>query len=382
MSNLCPVKITQELVRIKSITPDAGKCLDVVEKYMQDIGAKIYRKVFSGDGSYDVDNLYARIGSGQPHIMLVGHVDVVSVGNLQDWKYNPWGGEIIDGNLYGRGSADMKSGVACAICAISEIANDPNLSGSVSILITGDEEADAVNGSKKLLEYLHGKGEKWDCALTLEPTNFKTMGDQIKIGRRGSLTANVIVKGKQGHVGYPEKTNNAIHNMNKLIASLLEMKMDDGNDYFDPSSLQIVNICGGVGANNVVPGIANFTFNIRFSSDFTSDTLQDLICKTLDKAGLEYDMHILGNNRSFITEPNKNTLADDLSKVIEKISGSRPKYVTSGGTSDSRFVVEYCPVIDYGVSCQTIHQVDEYVPVNHINQLNQILIEYLKNKVC
>jgi len=382
MSNLCPVKITQELVKIKSITPDTGKCLDVVEKYMQDIGAKIYRKVFSGDGSYDVDNLYARIGSGQPHIMLTGHVDVVPIGDLQDWKYDPWGGEIVDGNLYGRGSADMKSGVACAISAISEISSNPNFFGSVSILITGDEEADAINGSKKLLEYVYDKGERWDSALTLEPTNFDTMGNQIKIGRRGSLTVNVVAKGKQGHVGYPEKTDNAIHNLNKLMTSILEMKMDNGNDYLDPSSLQIVNICGGVGANNVVPGIADFTFNIRFSSEFTSDTLQNLICKNLDKTGLKYDIYILGNNRSFITEPNKNTLANELSEIVEKILGNKPKYTTNGGTSDSRFVVEYCPVVDYGVNCQTIHQVDECVPVVHIQQLNEILIEYLKKKVC
>ena len=382
MTKLCPVEITQELVRIQSVTPDSSACLDVVQGYMEKIGAKIFRKTFSGDGSYDVDNLYARVGSGQPHIMLTGHVDVVPIGDADSWTQDPWGGEIVDGKLYGRGSADMKSGVACAIVAMTEIAENSNFSGSVSILITGDEEDDAINGSEKILKYAYEQGERWDCALTLEPTNLTTMGDQIKVGRRGSLTAKVIANGKQGHVGYPDKVDNAIHNLNTLMTTLLEMKMDDGNDYFVPSSLQLVDVNGGTGATNVAPGVADFTFNIRFSSEYTADTLEKQIRETFDKTKLDYEMTVTSIHRSFVTDPKQNPLADELSAVIESVSGKKPEYVTNGGTSDSRFIIEYCPVIDYGVNLTTIHQVDECVPVSDIEQLSEIIIKYLQNKVC
>ncbi|MGB1360659.1 MAG: succinyl-diaminopimelate desuccinylase [Alphaproteobacteria bacterium] len=382
MTKLCPVEITQELVRIESITPNSSVCLDVVEKYMNDMGAKVFRQTFSGDGSYDVDNLYARIGSGQPHIMLTGHVDVVPIGDKESWTQKPWGAEIVDGKLYGRGSADMKSGVACAITAMNEIANNPNFTGSVSILITGDEESDAINGSEKILKYAYEQGERWDCALTLEPTNLTTMGDQIKVGRRGSLTATVVANGKQGHVGYPEKVDNAIHRLNELMTALLGMQMDEGNEYFVPSSLQIVEVSAGTGATNVAPGVAEFTFNIRFSSEYTGENLESQIRQSFDKTGVDYDMIIKSIHRSFVTNPNENPLADELCEVVEKITGKKPEYVTNGGTSDSRFVIEYCPVVDYGVNGTTIHQVDEFVPVKDIEQLNQILIEYLQKKVC
>ena len=349
---------------------------------MNAIGANIFRKTFSEKDTYDVDNLYARVGSGQPHIMLTGHVDVVPIGELHEWTQNPWGGDIVDGKLYGRGSADMKSGVASAIVAMTRIATKPNFTGSVSILITGDEEADAINGSEKILKYAYEQGERWDCAVTLEPTNVKTMGDQIKIGRRGSLTAKVIAHGIQGHVGYPERVDNAIHNVVPLMNAIVNLPLDSGNEYFDPSSVQIVDVNGGTGATNVVAGIADFTFNIRFSSEWSGDSLVDLIRENLNKTGANYTLEVGKIHRSFVTEPTQNPLADELAEVINEVVGKKPAYVTNGGTSDSRFIVNYCPVIDYGVNGTTIHQVDECVPIKDIEQLTDIVEKYLMKKVC
>ena len=379
---LCPIAITQELVRIQSVTPDASVCLDVVEKYMKSIGAKIVRKTFSQEGTYDVDNIYARIGTGSPHIMLTGHVDVVPIGEASLWTQDPWGGDIVDGKLYGRGSADMKSGVASGIVAMTNVYNDPSFTGSVSILITGDEEAKAINGTEKVLKYVSDMGESWDCALTLEPTNSGTMADQLKVGRRGSLTAKVIAHGKQGHVGYPERVDNALHSMSRLMNAIVDIPLDNGNQFFDPSSIQIVHVNGGTGATNIAPGTADFTFNIRFSSQFTGDSLTALINEKLDATGRKYTLEIDKINRSFVTDPADNPLADQLADVIESVVGSRPAYVTNGGTSDSRFITNYCPVVDYGVNGSTIHQVDEYVPVSDIEQLAKIVTMYLKTKVC
>ena len=379
---LCPIAITQELVRIQSVTPDSSVCLDVVEKYMKSIGAKIVRKTFSQEGTYDVDNIYARIGTGSPHIMLTGHVDVVPIGETSLWTQDPWGGDIVDGKLYGRGSADMKSGVASSIVAMTNVYNDPSFTGSVSILITGDEEAKAINGTEKVLKYVSDMGESWDCALTLEATNFGTMADQIKVGRRGSLTAKVIAHGKQGHVGYPERVDNALHSMSRLMNAIVDIPMDNGNQFFDPSSVQIVHVNGGTGATNIAPGTADFTFNIRFSSQFTGDSLTALINETLDATGRKYTLEIDRINRSFVTDPADNPLADQLADVIDSVVGSRPAYVTNGGTSDSRFITNYCPVVDYGVNGSTIHQVDECVSVSDIEQLEKIVTMYLKTKVC
>ena len=379
---LCPIAITQELVRIQSVTPDSSVCLDVVEKYMKSIGAKIVRKTFSQEGTYDVDNIYARIGTGSPHIMLTGHVDVVPIGETSLWTQDPWGGDIVDGKLYGRGSADMKSGVASSIVAMTNVYNDPSFTGSVSILITGDEEAKAINGTEKVLKYVSDMGESWDCALTLEATNFGTMADQIKVGRRGSLTARVIAHGKQGHVGYPERVDNALHSMCRLMNAIVDIPMDNGNQFFDPSSVQIVHVNGGTGATNIAPGTADFTFNIRFSSQFTGDSLTALINETLDATGRKYTLEIDRINRSFVTDPADNPLADQLADVIDSVVGSRPAYVTNGGTSDSRFITNYCPVVDYGVNGSTIHQVDECVSVSDIEQLEKIVTMYLKTKVC
>ena len=379
---LCPIAITQELVRIQSVTPDASVCLDVVEKYMKSIGAKIVRKTFSQEGTYDVDNIYARIGTGSPHIMLTGHVDVVPIGEASLWTQDPWGGDIVDGKLYGRGSADMKSGVASGIVAMTNVYNDPGFTGSVSILITGDEEAKAINGTEKVLKYVSDMGESWDCALTLEPTNFGTMADQLKVGRRGSLTAKVIAHGKQGHVGYPERVDNALHSMSRLMNAIVDIPLDNGNQFFDPSSVQIVHVNGGTGATNIAPGTADFTFNIRFSSQFTGDSLTALINEKLDATGRKYTLEIDKINRSFVTDPADNPLADQLADVIESVVGSRPAYVTNGGTSDSRFITNYCPVVDYGVNGSTIHQVDECVPVSDIEQLAKIVTMYLTTKVC
>ena len=379
---LCPIAITQELVRIQSVTPDSSVCLDVVEKYMKSIGAKIVRKTFSQEGTYDVDNIYARIGTGSPHIMLTGHVDVVPIGETSLWTQDPWGGDIVDGKLYGRGSADMKSGVASSIVAMTNVYNEPSFTGSVSILITGDEEAKAINGTEKVLKYVSDMGESWDCALTLEATNFGTMADQIKVGRRGSLTARVIAHGKQGHVGYPERVDNALHSMSRLMNAIVDIPMDNGNQFFDPSSVQIVHVNGGTGATNIAPGTADFTFNIRFSSQFTGDSLTALINETLDATGRKYTLEIDRINRSFVTDPADNPLADQLADAIDSVVGSRPAYVTNGGTSDSRFITNYCPVVDYGVNGSTIHQVDECVSVSDIEQLEKIVTMYLKTKVC
>lgn len=377
---ICPIKLSQDLIRFNSVTPDCALVFDYLEDLFKSYDLKPERKIFKESGTYDVENMYV---SFQPEkfeksILFCGHVDVVPVGNIDEWDNDPFCGEIFDNMLYGRGSADMKSGVACGIVSfLKYIKNNPK--HKVSILITGDEEELAINGVAKALPYLKECGEYWDECITLEPTNIDTMHDQIKIGRRGSYTVKLEIIGKQGHVGYPERVNNAIHLSGNIINDLSNYEFNDNNEFFDDTSLQIVNIKSGTGATNIAPGVCEIVFNTRFSSSYDFVSLRSIFENILQKNNVEYKYYELAKNESFVTNPD-NDLVKNLVSAIENVCGFKPSLATNGGTSDSRFIKNFCNVVDFGVSGKTIHQVNEKVSIDDIITLEKIIFNYLSNR--
>ena len=373
----------KDLVRVPSVTPDATACLDVLQTQLETLGFKCHRMVFCDTDTPDIDNLYATIGIGEKHLMFAGHVDVVPVGDISQWTYNPFSAHQDGDSIYGRGTTDMKGGIAAFVSAISQI--DINaLNGRVSVLITGDEEGPAINGTVKVLAELADRGEKWDACITGEPTNVDSLGDMIKVGRRGSFTGYLTVQGTQGHVGYPHLASNAIHTLNTVLYGLQNLELDTGNAYFDASALQIVDIATPHPAINLIPGTASATFNIRFSSEYTGETLAFYIRDFLDQI-LEQDEYILDINvsaESFLTHPTQGGIADIVANAVKYHVGSRPVYGTSGGTSDSRFITQYCDVIDYGATGKTMHAINECASASELDTLSKIyasaVIEFLR----
>lgn len=373
----------KDLVRVPSVTPDATACLDVLQTQLETLGFKCHRMVFSDTDTPDIDNLYATIGTGEKHLMFAGHVDVVPVGHISQWTYNPFSAHQDGDSIYGRGITDMKGGIAAFVSAISQI--DINtLNGRVSVLITGDEEGPAINGTVKVLAELADRGEKWDACITGEPTNVDSLGDMIKVGRRGSFTGYLTVQGTQGHVGYPHLASNAIHTLNTVLYGLQNLELDTGNAYFEASALQIVDIATPHPAINLIPGTASATFNIRFSSEYTGETLAFYIRDFLDQI-LEQDEYILDINisaESFLTHPTQGGIADIVANAVKYHVGSRPVYGTSGGTSDSRFITQYCDVIDYGATGKTMHAINECASASELDTLSKIyasaVIEFLR----
>jgi succinyl-diaminopimelate desuccinylase len=374
------LSIARDLVRCPSITPlDAG-ALGVLENLLKAAGFETHRVTFSEVGTADVDNLYARIGDTAPHISFAGHTDVVPPGDETAWTVGAFSGEVKGGFLYGRGAVDMKGGIACSAAAVLQYLGQrrgkprEDGKGSISFLITGDEEGISVNGTVKLLQWAAARGEKFDHCVVGEPTNVETLGDCVKIGRRGSLSGTLYVDGIQGHVAYPHRAQNPVPDISRLIVALSDEPLDHGSAQFQPSNLEFTSVDVGNPATNVIPGKARARFNIRFNDLHTQATLRELIEARLAKAtGNRIKAHIVwepSNSNVFVTKPGAFT--DLAVAAIEDVTGRKPELSTSGGTSDARFISSYCPVIEFGLVGQTMHQVDERASVADIEKLTKI----------
>ncbi|AMJ63121.1 succinyl-diaminopimelate desuccinylase [Bosea sp. PAMC 26642] len=370
-----PVALTQALIRCPSVTPAEGGALSLLAGILAAEGFAVHRPVFGEPGMPDIKNLYARIGTTSPVLVIAGHTDVVPVGDAAAWTRDPFAGTIEDGVLYGRGACDMKGGLAAMIAAVLRFRRaNPEAPGSIAFLVTGDEEGPAVNGTVKLLAWAHERGERFDHCLLGEPTNPASMSDMIKIGRRGSLTGKLIVNGKQGHVGYPHLADNPIRGIVRLLAALDAAPLDAGTEHFDPSNLEVTTLDVGNPATNVVPATARAVFNIRFNDVWTPETLAAEIERRIREAAgnsVRYDLTFEPTNAvAFLTEPGP--FVAMIADAVEAETGQRPALSTTGGTSDARFIKSYCPVVEYGVVGQTMHQIDERVAVADLVALEAI----------
>jgi succinyl-diaminopimelate desuccinylase len=374
------VAIAQDLIRCASVTPADAGALGVLERLLGDAGFEVHRITFSADGAADIDNLYARIGTSAPHICFAGHTDVVPPGDENAWSHGAFSGDVKDGQLYGRGAVDMKGGIAASVAAVLDYlaANDgqpqKNGGGSISFLITGDEEGVAVNGTVKLLAWAAERGEKFDHCIVGEPSNVEAMGDTIKIGRRGSQSGTLVVDGVQGHVAYPHRASNPVPDIAALITALSGDPLDQGNAQFQPSNLEFTSVDVGNTASNVIPAQARAKFNIRFNDHHTQASLRDLIdARVAAAAGNRIRAQVIwepSNSDSFVTKPGSFT--DTVVAAIKHVTGRTPDLNTGGGTSDARFIKNYCPVIEFGLVGQTMHQIDERTPVSDLEQLTDI----------
>ncbi|QDM18854.1 succinyl-diaminopimelate desuccinylase [Tardiphaga sp. vice352] len=368
--------IAQALLRCPSVTPADAGALGVLERLLSAAGFAVQRVTFSEPGAADIDNLYARIGTQTPHLSFAGHTDVVPVGDEAAWTHGAFAGDVQDGLLYGRGAVDMKGGIAASVAAVLDYlaANGGQPKGSISFLITGDEEGIAVNGTVKLLQWAAERGEKFDHCIVGEPSNVEVIGDTIKIGRRGSQSGTLIVDGVQGHVAYPHRASNPVPDIAVLIVALSNEPLDAGNAQFQPSNLEFTTVDVGNTASNVIPAQARARFNIRFNDHHTQASLRELIdARLADAVGNRVKAHIVWepcNADSFVTQPGAFT--DLVSAAIEEVTGRRPDLNTGGGTSDARFITRYCPVIEFGLVGQTMHQVDERTSVSDLEKLTKI----------
>ncbi len=368
---LDPVELAQSLIRCESVTPVEGGALTALEDWLQPLGFKAERMPFQDQNTPDVDNLFARIGSANAgrHLCFAGHTDVVPVGNPADWRDPPFAATIREGVLYGRGAVDMKGAIAAFVAAAAAYLSDINRepTGAISLLITGDEEGPSVNGTKKMLEVLAGRGERFDACIVGEPTNPAQMGEMIKIGRRGSLNALLTVRGVQGHVAYPERADNPIHGLLPLLNALADRPLDAGHPHFPASSLQLTSLDVGNLTTNLIPAKAEARFNVRFNANFDGKSLEAELRRRLDEVRRPYDLSVSVSGESFVTEPGQ--LTEIVANAVQAVSGSRPEFSTSGGTSDARFIKNYCPVVELGLISATAHQVDEHVLTQDIRDL-------------
>jgi succinyl-diaminopimelate desuccinylase len=370
-----PIAIARELIRCRSVTPEDGGALSYLQELLARKGFEVHRAIFAEPGTAPVDNLYARIGNARPNLLFAGHTDVVPPGNESAWSHPPFAGELADNRLYGRGAVDMKGGIACFVAAVLDYleANDGRPRGSISLLITGDEESIAVNGTVKLLKWAAERGESFDHCVLGEPSNVETIGDTIKAGRRGSLNGTLIVTGRQGHVAYPERAVNPIPGLVSLIAAL-QSPLDDGSEHFAPSNLEFTSIDVGNTAVNLIPGEARARFNIRYNDRHSQTALKTLIERRAKAAAggrVRYAFEWQPSNAEvFVTKPGPFT--ELASAAIAEITGLHPKLSTTGGTSDARFIKDYCPVLEFGLVGQTMHQVDEHVALADLTTLTAI----------
>ena len=378
-----PVTNLAALIRCPSVTPAEGGALTLLDSLLTPLGFKVDRVLATEEGTPDVENLYARIGTDGPHLMFAGHTDVVPVGDEAAWSHPPFSANIAGGEMFGRGAVDMKGGIACFVAAIArhiEKHGAPN--GSVSFLITGDEEGPSINGTSKLLEWAAAKGETWDACVVGEPTNPDQLGDMIKIGRRGSLSGRIVVHGVQGHAAYPHLADNPVRGMLELTHALMDPPFDNGTDNFQPSNLEVTTIDTGNPATNVIPSKATAAFNIRFNDTWTAETLRAEIIRRLDEAAancvlrpdrapVKYDL-VWADRPAHVFLTRNNALISSLSGAVAEVTGNEPKLSTTGGTSDARFIKDYCPVVEFGLVGQTMHMVDERVAVADLETLTRI----------
>ncbi len=377
------------LIKCPSVTPAEGGALTALAKMLEPLGFHVQRTTETDADTPDIENLYARLGKDGPHLMFAGHTDVVPVGDEAAWSHPPFSAAISDGEMYGRGAVDMKGGIACFIAAVARhLEKHGPLPGSVSLLITGDEEADAINGTVKLLERMAKAGETWDASLVGEPTNPDQLGDMIKIGRRGSISGWITVIGTQGHAAYPHLADNPLRGAVQLANALMEASFDEGTDEFPPTNLEVTSIDTGNTATNVIPASAKIVFNIRFNDLWTAESVKQEIIRRLDLAAAEENLRrkrppvryeITWSTRPshvFLTRDDK--LISSLTNAVETVIGKRPELSTTGGTSDARFIKDYCPVVEFGLVGQTMHKVDERVAVADLETLTNIYEAFIQ----
>jgi succinyl-diaminopimelate desuccinylase len=372
MADTRVLELARKLIDRSSVTPADAGCLDLIADRLVPLGFDCRRLDTGG-----VANLWARRGAARPLLCLAGHTDVVPPGPIDRWASDPFVATERDGKLYGRGAADMKSSLAAFIVAVEDfVAAHPDHKGSIALLLTSDEEGDAIDGTVRVVEHLQSKGETIDYCIIGEPTSVEHLGDTIKNGRRGSLSARLLVQGLQGHVAYPEKVRNPIHLAAPALAELAATQWDEGNAYFPPTSFQISNIHAGTGAANVVPGTLEVLFNFRFSTASTVESLQSRVHALLDRHGLQYEIHWMLGGKPFQTARGK--LVEVLSDSVRAVTGATPALSTSGGTSDGRFICEICPeVVELGPVNASIHKADEHVAIADLVPLTNIYREAL-----
>ncbi|TDR89870.1 succinyl-diaminopimelate desuccinylase [Enterovirga rhinocerotis] len=366
------VALARALIRCRSVTPADDGALEVCAAALASAGFKIERPVFSEPGYPDIPNLYARLGTAGPCLVFAGHTDVVPPGDEAAWRHDPFGAVIDEGWLYGRGAVDMKGGVAAALAASLAFVAErgAGFGGSIAFLLTGDEEGPAVNGTVKLLDWAASRGERFDACVLGEPTNPAVLGEMAKIGRRGSLTGRITVRGRQGHVAYPHLAANPIPILARIIEALSDTPLDEGTAHFDRSNLEWTTVDTGNGATNVVPGEVRAVFNIRFNDLWTPDSLAAAIRSRVATAAgrAEVDLRFDPTNSvAFLTEPSP--FVELVAEAVEEVCGQRPALSTTGGTSDARFIKNHCPVVEFGLVGQTMHAVDERVSLDDLTTL-------------
>ena len=366
---LDPLEITRALIRCPSITPADAGALDALQAPLESLGFTCHRLTFEEPGTEPVQNLYARLGNGGECFGYAGHTDVVPVGDPADWSVDPFAAEIRDERLYGRGAVDMKGSIGAFVAALDGFLSrrGRDFGGSLCLLITGDEEALAVNGTRKLLGWLAERGEGPDACLVGEPTSGARLGDTIKIGRRGSMSAAITVRGVQGHTAYPQLADNPAHRLVNLLHALTSEPLDAGNEHFEPSSLQITTIDIGNPASNVIPAQAEARMNIRFNDAHSGASLERWLRDTLEASGADYDLAVRVSGESFLTPPGR--LSDVITTAVRSVIGIEPELGTGGGTSDARFIKDICPVAELGLRNESAHKVDEHAALSEIRQL-------------
>ena len=382
MAIINELQLAKELIRFPTVTPKDAGVMKFLERKLKKLGFKTKILEFKEKGSEPVKNLYARLGNKGPNFCYAGHLDVVPAGNLNDWTVNPFKPSIKKGHLIGRGANDMKSSIAAFVSAVSIfIQKNRGFKGSVSLLITGDEEGVAINGTKKVVDYLKKRKEKIDFCLVGEPTNPNKLGEMIKIGRRGSMTGRLTITGIQGHVAYPHRANNPSTTIVKILKELKDIKFDKGTKDFQPTNLEITKINIHNMADNVIPGIAYATFNIRFNNKHTSNSIKNKIEKILkkicNKTKSKYKIDYAVSGEAFLTKPNHTTFM--IQKIIKEITKIKPKLSTTGGTSDARFIRKIAPCLEFGLVGKTMHKVDEAVSLTDLKKLSLIYFNILKH---
>ena len=364
--------LAQALIRCPSVTPKDEGALGILEESLKSLGFTCHRMTFSDVNTPDVENIYARIGTQSPNFCYAGHTDVVPIGDQEGWTVEPFGGRVIDGTLFGRGATDMKGGIACFISAVSQflLKREKKIGGSISLLITGDEEGPSINGTRKVLDWLKKRGEKLDACLVGEPTNPNKLGEMVKIGRRGSLSGWLTVHGTQGHTAYPHLAENPLPRLVAMLAAITSESLDSGTEHFQPSNLQLTTIDVGNPATNVIPSKVTAAFNIRFNDLHTSKSLIKFLKQKFDSVGGKYEVKFKITGEAFLTPPGR--LSDLLCDAIKKTTGLEPTLSTTGGTSDARFIKDFCPIAEFGLISQSMHKVDENVQISDIEQLTEI----------
>ena len=385
MATINELQLSKDLIKFPSVTPKDAGAINFLSKKLKKLGFRCKILEFKDKKSKPIKNLYARIGINRPNLCYAGHTDVVPPGNLKDWTVNPFKPVVKKNYLIGRGANDMKSSIACFISATSKFLNkNKKFNGSISFLITGDEEGYAINGTKKVVDYLIKKKEKIDFCIVGEPTNPNRLGEMIKIGRRGSLSGNIEIFGTQGHIAYPHLSNNPINTLVSICKKLKEKKLDGGSKNFQPSNLEFTSINVDNKAHNVIPARARAQFNVRYNNLHTANSLKkkilSLVKRITSKNNCKFKINFMANGESFLTKPNKTIFL--MKKIIKKNTRISPKLSTSGGTSDARFIRKIAPCLEFGLVNKTMHRVDECVSLTDLKKLTKIykdiLVEYFK----